>query len=80
MCNTLIDVVLFLTACQGSLTSSDPSDINLNLEAKHVFFTSSGRIGVLVNVTDPQLSLHLTELQRNLAGATQAVGGVTHTR
>lgn len=75
----LIDVVLFLTACQGSL-ASDSSDKTPDLEAKHVFFTSSGRIGVIVNVTDPQLSLHLTELQRNLAGAIQAVGGVTHTR
>jgi DNA damage-binding protein 1 len=50
------------------------------LEAKHVFFTSSGRIGVIVNVVDDQLSLHLTALQRNLAGVLQGVGGVTHTR
>jgi DNA damage-binding protein 1 len=64
---------------KGSLTSSDSSS-NTALEAKHVFFTSSGRIGVIVNVVDDQLSLHLTALQRNLAGVLQGIGGVSHTR
>lgn len=64
---------------RGSLASSDSSS-NTALEAKHVFFTSSGRIGVIVDVVGEQLSLHLTSLQRNLAAVIQGVGGVTHTR
>ncbi|KAG6907853.1 hypothetical protein DXG01_007117 [Tephrocybe rancida] len=56
------------------------SSKNVGLEASHVFFSSSGRIGVIVEVTEPTLSLHLTALQRNLAGAIAGVGGDSHTR
>ncbi|KAH0586144.1 hypothetical protein H2248_007410 [Termitomyces sp. 'cryptogamus'] len=63
---------------RGSLTSD--SSMNTNLEATHVFFSSSGRIGVIVEVTDPSLSLHLTALQRNLASALPGLGGESHTR
>jgi len=45
-----------------------------------MFFTSSGKIGVITDVQDIELSLHLTELQRNLAAAIPAVGGTSHTR
>lgn len=70
---------IVLTPYKGSLSSSDSSN-NAALEEKHIFFTSSGRIGVIVDVLDDQLSLHLTALQRNLAGVLHGVGGVTHTR
>ncbi|KAG6903292.1 hypothetical protein C0995_000187 [Termitomyces sp. Mi166 len=63
---------------RGSLTSG--SSNNASFEASHVFFSSSGRIGVIVEVTDSSLSLHLTALQRNLAGAVPGVGGESHTR
>lgn len=62
----------------GSLTSD--SSKNTNLRATHVFFSSSGRIGVIVEVTDPSLALHLTALQRNLASVIPGVGGELHTR
>ncbi|KAG5648442.1 hypothetical protein DXG03_005016 [Asterophora parasitica] len=64
---------------RGSIVSSE-SNNDAALEAKHVFFTSSGRIGVVVDVTDADLSLHLTALQRNLAGTITGIGGESHTR
>ncbi|KAG5639200.1 hypothetical protein H0H81_005679 [Sphagnurus paluster] len=65
---------------QGSLNSSEAAN-NTALESKHIFFTSTGRIGVIVDVKDPELSLHLTALQRNLDGAITGVGsGGSHTR
>jgi DNA damage-binding protein 1 len=70
---------LFPNLVKGSLSSSE-STSNTSLQAKHVFFASSGRIGVIVDVIDDELSLHLTALQRNLVGVLQGVGGVTHTR
>ncbi|KAG6831954.1 hypothetical protein H0H92_006555 [Tricholoma furcatifolium] len=63
---------------RGSLTSS--SSKNMDIEASHVFFTSSGRIGVILDVTEPTLSLHLTSLQRNLAGVVPSIGGDSHAR
>ncbi|KAG6854676.1 hypothetical protein C0991_003324 [Blastosporella zonata] len=63
---------------RGSLNSESAK--NAGLEASHVFFSSSGRIGVIIEVTEPTLSLHLTALQRNLAGAVPGVGGESHTK
>ncbi|KAG6878094.1 hypothetical protein C0993_012421 [Termitomyces sp. T159_Od127] len=63
---------------RGSLTSD--SSKSTDLKATHVFFSSSGRIGVIVEVTDPSLALHLTALQRNLASAVTGVGGESHAR
>ncbi|GLB38302.1 putative CPSF A subunit region [Lyophyllum shimeji] len=64
---------------RGSPTSSNVTE-NAALEPQHVFLCSSGRIGVIIDVRDPQLSLHLSALQRNLAGAIPGVGGGSHTR
>ncbi|KAF9013379.1 CPSF A subunit region-domain-containing protein [Cyathus striatus] len=64
---------------RGSLSSSDASN-HPSLVQEAVFFTSSGHIGVVIGITDDQLSLHLTELQRNLGGVIPAVGGVSHAR
>ncbi|KAF9561348.1 hypothetical protein CPC08DRAFT_689138 [Agrocybe pediades] len=56
------------------------SSIDSKFEPEMFFFTSSGKIGVISDVEDIQLSLHLTELQRNLAAAIPGVGGTSHTR
>jgi DNA damage-binding protein 1 len=61
------------------LTSPDISS-DIPLEAKQIFFTSSGRIGVVVDITDDQLSLHLTALQRNMANISKGAGGTSHAR
>ncbi|KAG6837618.1 hypothetical protein H0H93_006139 [Arthromyces matolae] len=63
---------------RGSLTSD--STMSTSLEASQTFFTSSGRIGVIVEVTDATLALNLTALQRNLAAVLTGIGGESHTR
>lgn len=62
----------------GSLTELDNSN-ELTLEPEELFFTSSGRIGVIVDAPKTT-SLHLTELQRNMAAFIPSVGGISHTR
>lgn len=61
----------------GSLTSDTSSESRLRPE--ELFFTSSGRIGVIIDA-DTELSLHLTELQRNIAAVLPTVGGCSHAR
>lgn len=43
------------------------------------FFTSSGRIGVVVDV-DPELSLHLTALERNLRKVVAEIAHASHAK
>jgi len=43
-----------------------------------VFFTSSGSIGVVVDVPDIGISTHLSGLERNLATVFRGVGGMNH--
>jgi len=62
----------------GSLTEPDKSN-EPTLEPEELFFTSSGRIGVIVDAPKTT-SLHLTELQRNMAAVIPSVGGISHTR
>ncbi|KAJ7202805.1 mono-functional DNA-alkylating methyl methanesulfonate N-term-domain-containing protein [Mycena pura] len=59
----------------GSITASDPGS---QLKPLQMFFASSGRIGVIIDITERQLGLDLTDLQRNMAGAVE--GGHYHTR
>lgn len=62
----------------GALTSPDVSNIG-TLEPKQLFFASSGRIGVIIDI-DPELSLHMTELQRNMEQTiASSGGGLSHT-
>ncbi|KAG6831652.1 hypothetical protein H0H87_004602 [Tephrocybe sp. NHM501043] len=68
----------FLILSTGPVNSE--SSKNVGMEASHTFFTASGRIGVIVDVAEPTLSLHLTALQRNLAGVVSGVGGESHAR
>ncbi|KAJ7579305.1 CPSF A subunit region-domain-containing protein [Mycena floridula] len=42
----------------------------------HLLFTSSGRISVVTDVEDPNLASNLTELERNLGVAVNAIGAV----
>jgi DNA damage-binding protein 1 len=60
------------------LTSPDKSD-DAMLQPKQIFFTSSGRIGVVVDI-GPEMSLHMTELQRNMAQVITPTGGLSHTK
>ncbi|TFK70374.1 hypothetical protein BDN72DRAFT_542903 [Pluteus cervinus] len=64
---------------RGSLLSSDMSNDGV-FEPKQLFFTSSGRIGVIIDVGNEQTALHLTALQRNLSTVVEGVGGVSHAR
>ncbi|KAJ6620776.1 CPSF A subunit region-domain-containing protein [Mycena sp. CBHHK59/15] len=50
---------------RGSITAADAGS---KLQPIQMFFASSGRIGVVVDIADKQLALDLTALQRNMAG------------
>jgi hypothetical protein len=43
-----------------------------------MFFASSGRIGVIIDIADRQLGLDLTDLQRNMASTLE--GCMNHTQ
>lgn len=59
----------------GSITAADAGS---KLEPIQLFFASSGRIGVIVDIADRQLGLDLTDLQRNMVAAID--GGHNHTK
>lgn len=52
---------------------------NVKMEPKQLFFTSSGRIGVVLDL-DKDISLHLDNLQRNMAQVIEGPGSLSHTR
>ncbi|EGN98024.1 hypothetical protein SERLA73DRAFT_109335 [Serpula lacrymans var. lacrymans S7.3] len=62
----------------GALTAHDVS-VDMPLEPKQLFFTSTGCIGVIVDMGD-ELSLHMTALQRNMSTYLSQTKGVTHTK
>ncbi|KAI0917003.1 hypothetical protein AcV5_007593 [Taiwanofungus camphoratus] len=62
----------------GGLASIDLSG-DQTLEAKHLFFTSTGSIGVILELSD-EISLHMTALQRNMAKHLIGVGDIHHTK
>ncbi|KAH7910836.1 CPSF A subunit region-domain-containing protein [Hygrophoropsis aurantiaca] len=62
----------------GSLTAYETSN-DITLSPKQLFFTSSGQIGVVIDVAD-ELALHLTALQRNLSNFYSRRRGANHTR
>ncbi|KAJ7069995.1 mono-functional DNA-alkylating methyl methanesulfonate N-term-domain-containing protein [Mycena amicta] len=53
----------------GSITGADASS---SFKPMQMFFTSSGQIGIIMDITDDQLALDLTDLQRNLYGAIES--------
>ncbi|KAF7346073.1 CPSF-A domain-containing protein [Mycena sanguinolenta] len=52
-------------------------DAGSKLEPVQLFFASSGRIGVIIDIADRQLGLDLTDLQRNMANVFE--DGLKHT-
>ncbi|THV04459.1 hypothetical protein K435DRAFT_649225 [Dendrothele bispora CBS 962.96] len=65
---------------RGSLVSSDKSGL---LRPTHVFFTLSGRIGIIIDVKGRSEIENLTALQTQMvqtAAASEAVGNVSHAR
>ena len=51
-----------------------------SVQGTHVFFTSTGRIGVIMEMDNNELSIPLTVLQSNLAKTVLGPGGVNHAR
>ncbi|KAI0826862.1 CPSF A subunit region-domain-containing protein [Trametes gibbosa] len=63
---------------KGALSSADLAE-DQAVKSSHVFFTSTGRIGVILDMNDAT-SLHMTALQRNMAKALVGPGGASHTK
>ncbi|KAI0269851.1 CPSF A subunit region-domain-containing protein [Gloeopeniophorella convolvens] len=63
---------------QGSMTSSDTAS-DIALTPKLLFFTSSGRIGVIIDAS-PELSLHLSALERNLGKVVSEIAHAGHAK
>jgi len=62
----------------GALTTPDTSS-HSTLEPRQLFFTSSGRIGVILHISQ-DISIHMTELQRNMAQVVHGHGGLSHSK
>ncbi|PFH53878.1 hypothetical protein AMATHDRAFT_72908 [Amanita thiersii Skay4041] len=62
----------------GSLSRDVEEDAPF--KPQELYFTSSGRIGVILDIKDNNLSIHLTALERNMGYVTPAIGGESHTR
>ncbi|KAL4064854.1 CPSF A subunit region-domain-containing protein [Scleroderma yunnanense] len=62
----------------GALGSHEVS-VDDPIEAKQLFFTPTGHIGIVINMGD-ELSLHMTALQRNLSTYYEQKEGVNHSR
>ncbi|KAH9942902.1 CPSF A subunit region-domain-containing protein [Amylocystis lapponica] len=60
----------------GGLTSAEMSEGQI-IQSKQLFFTSSGRIGVILDMSD-EISLHMTALQRNMAKLLDGLGDTNH--
>lgn len=64
---------------QGALTSHDVS-VDIPMVPKQLFLTLAGQIGVVTDLTDDQLSLHMTALQRNLSTFFESKSGINHSK
>ncbi|KAI0061660.1 hypothetical protein BV25DRAFT_1857049 [Artomyces pyxidatus] len=62
----------------GSMHTSDAAR-DIDVAAKMLFFTSSGRIGVVMDM-GKELSLHMTALERNMAKSEHDVTGSGHSK
>lgn len=80
MVSTCVSRILSLVAeaSIGTVHSSEKAE-DLDIEARSLFFTASGRIGLVLDM-GKELSLHMTALQRNLNGVVKDVSGTTHKR
>jgi hypothetical protein len=63
---------------KGQLTSPSLSAEG-QLKPEQLFFSGSGRIGVIIDI-EAKLALQLTALQRNMAAVISGIGGVNHAR
>ncbi|KAF8133979.1 CPSF A subunit region-domain-containing protein [Boletus edulis] len=63
----------------GVLASHDVS-VDIPMVPKQLFVTPAGQIGVIIDVTDDDLSLHMTALQRNLSTFYERETGVSHSK
>jgi DNA damage-binding protein 1 len=63
-----------------SNSNSDGGNSTQTLTPQLLFFTSSGRIGVIIDVDSPELSLHLTELERNLGKVVTEIAHASHAK
>ena len=64
---------------QGVLTSHDVS-LDIPMVPRQLFLTPAGQIGVIIDLTDDQLSLQMTALQRNLSTFYELETGVSHAK
>ena len=62
----------------GGLNDQDTQE-SPTFEPEHLFFTSSGRIGVIAHVSD-DVALDLTSVQNNLAASITGPGDVHHSK
>ncbi|KAG9315581.1 CPSF A subunit region-domain-containing protein [Chiua virens] len=63
----------------GALASHNLS-IDIPMVPRQLFLTPAGHIGVIVDLTDDALSLHMTALQRNLSAFFERETGVSHSK
>ncbi|KAH6912768.1 mono-functional DNA-alkylating methyl methanesulfonate N-term-domain-containing protein [Coprinopsis sp. MPI-PUGE-AT-0042] len=57
--------------------SSDSTSID-TFEPVSIFFTSSGGIGIIIDIKDQDLARHLSELQRNMSAQFKGIGAPSH--
>ena len=62
----------------GGINAQDAHELRM-FEPEHLFFTSSGRIGVVMHVND-DIALDLTALQSNMAAEITGPGNVQHSK
>ncbi|KAI9512431.1 CPSF A subunit region-domain-containing protein [Russula earlei] len=69
----------FIAGSMSSNGSVSTPGVTTSLTPRLLFFTSSGRIGVVVDV-GPELSLHLTAVERNLRKVATEVAHASHAK
>lgn len=47
---------------------------------RQLFLTPAGQIGVIIDLTDDELSLHMTALQRNMSTFYELKTGISHSK
>lgn len=63
----------------GKASAGGNEDLE-DMRPTHLFFTSSGRIGVIVDLKDDHVARHLGRLQQLMAISVKGVGSESHTR
>ncbi|KIK96855.1 hypothetical protein PAXRUDRAFT_10541 [Paxillus rubicundulus Ve08.2h10] len=63
----------------GTLSSHHTS-VDIPMVPKQLFLTPAGQIGVVIDLNDENLSLHMTALQRNLSTFYESQTGISHSK